>query len=449
MKHAAGMVLLAAAVIATAMWRARVAEDPAPAGRVRERQRIQRFWEVFHDAQALRLRGEYERAAERYRESAGMDSKHEDSLYYLGISLEESGDYVAAAAAYRRLALLNPQSARAWSQLGSLLSSRAPGAPVDFDEASRALRRTVEINREQAGPFLRLGWLELNRWRPAAALAHFRIAAGFGSPEGMFWTGYAQLLLGRRAQAEAAFRKVLESAARERGLAGRGIRAEGDILPDPAKPLSAMERAVVKSMLLSHGTLPRLTMYQPPRPQLPPGILIAGTVTSVAAADFDRDGRDDLFAVAWRKPVRLYRNLGGGRYADATGTSGLGGIRAQSFSAAVIDYDRDGAPDIFLSAHAPWEDSARSLLQPHFQPVRHTPRLFRNRGDGTFEQVAGRLGLRRCWGTVRAVATDQDGDGWPDLLLYNGSPDAWRLEPNFLLHNAGGTGFEVSSLSVR
>ena len=94
-----------------------------------------------------------------------------------------------------------------------------------------------------------------------------------------------------------------------------------------------------------------------------------------------------------------------------------------------------------MTAHAPYEDVVRCLLDPLFHSTRNTPSLFRNRGDGTFQDVTKQANLDRCYGTKQAAIADFDGDGWPDLLLANGSLDSGRLEPSVILRNEEGKKF--------
>ena len=68
-------------------------------------------------------------------------------------------------------------------------------------------------------------------------------------------------------------------------------------------------------------------------------------------------------------------------------------------------------------------------------------RLWRNTGQGSFEDVTTKVGLDRSYGTMQAVAVDFDADGWTDLLLASGSLDAQRLEPSVVLRNEGGKQF--------
>jgi hypothetical protein len=72
-------------------------------------------------------------------------------------------------------------------------------------------------------------------------------------------------------------------------------------------------------------------------------------------------------------------------------------------------------------------------------------RLFRNRG-GQFEEVSQAVGLTHSFGTIEARSADLDGNGWPDLILANGSLDALRVEPSVILRNLKGTAFEISAL---
>ena len=147
----------------------------------------------------LRTGSNWKEAIPRYRAALEIDPRHEESLYYLGTCLLESGRYEDARESYERLTQLNPRSQRALTQLGQLLSSRLPGAPrPDFQRAQSLFERNAEINPEESGPFLRLGFLALKRGDLQRASDHFQTAAGFRSPQGAFMAGYIQYLKGDR-----------------------------------------------------------------------------------------------------------------------------------------------------------------------------------------------------------------------------------------------------------
>lgn len=134
--------------------------------------------------------------------------------------------------------------------------------------------------------------------------------------------------------------------------------------------------------------------------------------------DYNNDGHLDIFVArgAWRSiPQRqsLLRNNGDGTFTDVTVQAGLD-APIDTQVAAWADYDNDGFLDLYVGG-----ESVPS-------------RLYHNRGDGTFEEVAARAGVTNegfrckgaCWG-------DYDGDGRPDLLVVN------NLGPPRLYHNNG------------
>jgi FG-GAP-like repeat/ASPIC and UnbV len=142
--------------------------------------------------------------------------------------------------------------------------------------------------------------------------------------------------------------------------------------------------------------------------------------------DYNNDGRLDIFVMrgGWEVPMRnsLLRNDGGGTFTDVTKAAGLSSAAHSTHSAAWADYDNDGWLDLFVGHE------------------RTPSQLFRNRGDGTFEDVSTRAGLGATAFTKGAVWGDYDGDGFPDLYVSNYSGE------NFLYHNNGdGTFAEVAA----
>jgi hypothetical protein len=166
------------------------------------------------------------------------------------------------------------------------------------------------------------------------------------------------------------------------------------------------------------------------------GVALTGWGQGAIAGDYDNDGDDDLF-VTFYGPNHLLRNNGDGTFTDVTKASGLAAARTRwGVGAAFLDYDRDGRLDLFVAnyidldlAKAPTPDSG--LCRYKGVPVACGPpglpgganALYRNRGDGRFEDVSAPSGILKAEGTYGlGVSTlDFDGDGWTDVYVANDS----------------------------
>ena len=174
------------------------------------------------------------------------------------------------------------------------------------------------------------------------------------------------------------------------------------------------------------------------------GISNARFGASAAWLDYDRDGKLDLFVanyVQWTAagdrwcsldgksksyctpesykgyPVRLYHNLGGGKFEDATEKAGLGDSSSKSLGIAVLDYNNDGWPDVFVS----------NDTQPN--------KLYRNLANGKFKEeglgagvALGEDGTAR--GAMGVDAADYDRSGRPHLIVGNFSNQMLGLYHN-------------------
>lgn len=140
-----------------------------------------------------------------------------------------------------------------------------------------------------------------------------------------------------------------------------------------------------------------------------------------AVLDFDADGWPDIYLTQgcpWPPQLdqtkyrdRLFRNLGNGRFEDVTEATGLGD-NALSQGATVGDYDNDGFPDLYVS-------NIGGNIQSN--------KLYHNNGDGTFTDVTESSGtVVKLWGSS-CVLADLDGDAFPDLycVTYVAGPEAY------------------------
>jgi len=180
----------------------------------------------------------------------------------------------------------------------------------------------------------------------------------------------------------------------------------------------------------------------------------------VAAADYDNDGFTDLYVTSYGKNI-LYHNNGNGTFTDVTAKAGVvaGGW---SVSAGFFDFDNDGKLDLFVTRYMQWDLShskscgiaPKVYCSPSEFPAESSV-LYRNRGDGTFEDVSLGSGIAAKKGKALGVAfADYDDDGFADILVANdGDGFADILVANdgmeqFLFHNNGNGTFTEEGLSA-
>ncbi len=167
------------------------------------------------------------------------------------------------------------------------------------------------------------------------------------------------------------------------------------------------------------------------------GLGVALYGLGAAAGDYDNDGRTDLYITALGKN-RLFRNLGGMRFADVTDAAGVGNT-GFSTSAAWLDYDRDGRLDLFVANYVEWsiekdlfctlDGKTKSYCTPESYKGQ-SPALYRNAGNGTFEDATKKAGLYDPTAKALGIALfDYNGDGWLDLFVANDT------QPNRLYEN--------------
>lgn len=148
------------------------------------------------------------------------------------------------------------------------------------------------------------------------------------------------------------------------------------------------------------------------------GQLLSGM--GVAAGDYNGDGREDLFVTNFSGQMNaLYRNDGGGIFANVTLPSGIGSasLSLLAFGCEFLDFDRDGRRDLLVGNGHIYEDvAAYSQGVAYAQPKS----LLRNRGDGTFADLREGLGDLATPHVTRGLATaDFDGDGHLDAATNN------------------------------
>jgi hypothetical protein len=174
-----------------------------------------------------------------------------------------------------------------------------------------------------------------------------------------------------------------------------------------------------------------------------------GYAMGAAAADYDNDGDVDLF-VAGVRHNQLLQNDGRGAFSDVAARAGIAS-GDWAVAGAWLDFDKDGRLDLFVVNYVRWSpdqgrycgDQARGVrIYCHPRFFQGLPnRLYRNRGDGTFEDVSARAGIAAHAGKgMSAAIADYDHDGWTDVFVTNDTV------PNFLFRNNGDGTFRETAL---
>jgi enediyne biosynthesis protein E4 len=166
----------------------------------------------------------------------------------------------------------------------------------------------------------------------------------------------------------------------------------------------------------------------------------------VAVGDYDNDGYPDMYVTSYGKNV-LYHNNGDGTFTDVTQKAGVA-AGGWSVSAGFVDIDNDGHLDLFVTRYMDWDADHNKICggdwhtycPPNAFPAT-TNILYRNRGDGTFEDISERAGIAAKKGRALGVAfADYDGDGFTDIFVSN---DGMQ---QYLFHNNGDGTFTECAL---
>jgi hypothetical protein len=177
------------------------------------------------------------------------------------------------------------------------------------------------------------------------------------------------------------------------------------------------------------------------------GVAIVGFVKGVVSGDYDNDGRPDLYVSVQGEDNILLHNDGPGpggtwRFTDVARQAGVTEPK-NSFGVFFFDYDNDGWPDLWVAGFDPEVDGGDVAADYLGLP---TPaargRLYRNKGDGTFEDVTKAAGVDTVAPAMGLNFGDLDNDGYLDFYLGTGTPNLATLVPNRMFRNAQGRTFQ-------
>ena len=146
------------------------------------------------------------------------------------------------------------------------------------------------------------------------------------------------------------------------------------------------------------------------------GVAGAGYGTAAIAADYDNDGHTDLYVIGVGRCI-LYHNRGNGTFEDVTEKAGVANAGGTGIGGGFLDIDNDGYLDLFVANYLTFDPSYQLYFSADAYPgpLSYKPqfnRLYRNRGNGTFEDVSAAAGIQipdigrcpsRCWITTAMV----------------------------------------------
>jgi hypothetical protein len=176
------------------------------------------------------------------------------------------------------------------------------------------------------------------------------------------------------------------------------------------------------------------------------GLEIALYGMGFAAADYDNDGDQDLLITGYLQQL-FFMNNGDGTFREATADAGIQ-TGKWSTAAAFFDYDRDGFLDLVIGNYVDWNaDKEKGLDCTYGTPARdycavryfkgQGLQLYRNLGHGRFAEVTGVAGVEGKDARVLGITVlDFDDDGWPDLFVANDTT------PSLVFRNRGNGSFE-------
>jgi hypothetical protein len=165
------------------------------------------------------------------------------------------------------------------------------------------------------------------------------------------------------------------------------------------------------------------------------GVAGYGFGIGAAAADYDNDGFTDLYVVNIGKNI-LYHNKGNGTFEEVTDKAGVGD-KGTGIGAVFFDADNDGKLDLLVANYLTFDPNYKLYFNPdgYPGPLAYKPEfnvLYRNKGDGTFEDISERAGIRIPEHRAMSVcAFDYNQDGFQDIYVCNDAT------PNLLLQNDG------------
>ncbi len=364
-----------------------------------------------------------------------QDSKNPNAWYNLGLLAKNTGDAQAAIDAFKHVIEIDANDADAWYFLGASYVQAK-----QFPQAIEAFQHALQLNPLHASAEFGLSRAyqqsgDVDHARERLKKFQYITQKKIGAPislaygeQGQYSRAVESPLAVLKAPAQIKVRFV--DVTKEAGIVTKGSVVQEDNLADElgsgACFLDYDGDGQLDLFVTQGGPLGGLGLYR----NLGKGKFEDATKSAAldpelkgsgcTAGDFDNDGATDLAVSFWGRPLSLFHNEKNGKFNDAS-TSIIRGTQP-FFTAGLtfIDYDHDGDLDLYVNrTEASVDGPERAFSGPGARPS-----MFRNNGDGSFTDVVSDLGL---WGsppgfTIAAVGTDYNNDRAVDLVLTDNGP---------------------------
>ena len=177
------------------------------------------------------------------------------------------------------------------------------------------------------------------------------------------------------------------------------------------------------------------------------GVLNQAWAKGVTWGDYNNDGRPDIYVSNMNGFNRLYRNNGDKTFTDVASEAGV--IEpVKSFSCWFFDYDNDGFQDLFVAGFNATLNEIASDMSGNATGKAEKPRVFRNTGEGKFDDVTSVSGLEIATVPMGSNFGDYDNDGRLDIYLATGRPSYSMLVPNLMFRNTDGLHFRNATVAT-
>ena len=372
---------------------------------------------AINDGIALMTLQKLPEAKDALQKAIALEPRNPQAWYNLGLAQHANNELDAALASFKQAVKYDPRDVDSYYFEGVCYQEMK-----QFDQAITVLKQALAINPLHASSEFAIARALQRSGHPQEAREHFKlfqhmtstkISAAIGlayGEQGHYSTvtpveepqEVEKQMIPVKLEAETMIPQVSKSRPGAPGFNGTGGACMLDVTGSGQTDLIVMAsgaQAIRVLHRLANGSFEELDASAA-------GLKAAGHAVACTVGDFDADGLNDL-AVALDDGVRLFRNLGHGKFEDATAETGIT-ARNRPTGITFVDYDHDGDLDLLLTGNALKAGDESNVL-------------WRNNGNKTFTEVTAETGLGGSSRTASSILTDFNNDRAVDLAMTGDS----------------------------